>query len=41
MTVENKKTSLHFYWNDKTERFYSIQNKAANTENSQTPVFFI
>lgn len=23
MTVENKKTSLHFYWNDKTERFYS------------------
>lgn len=23
MTVENKKTSLHFYWYDKTERFYS------------------
>lgn len=23
MTVENKKTSLHFYWNDETERFYS------------------
>lgn len=23
MTVEKKKTSLHFYWYDKTERFYS------------------